>query len=104
MDATVTAPEEQGWFARLTAIPVIGGFVCLIVGLAPYFVLIEMQDSGGSLSDNAVDFWGAIFTFFWLAYVERTTRVRITLPLIPIPIIWLTPLWVLQSLYHVMVG
>ena len=104
MDATVVAPAEQGWFARLTAIPVIGGFVCLIVGLAPYIVLIEMQDRGGSMSDNVVDFWGAIFTFFWLTFVEQTTRVRITLPLIPIPIIWLTPLWLVMAVYHMIAG
>lgn len=101
---SIAVPAEQSWFAKLAAIPVIGGFVCLIVAFAPYIVLIEMQERGGSMGDNALDFWAAIFTFVWLTFVEQTTRVRITLPIIPIPIIWLTPLWLVMSLYHMIAG
>lgn len=100
--AAVTA--EPGRFAKLAAVPVIGGIVCFIVAFMPTILVVEMQDRMGYMSDNSADFWSAIFTFFWLYFVEKTTRVRITLPIIPIPVIWLPPVWLVIWLYHVTVG
>ncbi len=82
---------EPTFFQEACELSFIGEFIPTFFALIPLVLTVAVFNN--STDHRSLKIWEtiliAILTFFWLKYLESVGKVRITTPLLPIPLIWL---------------
>lgn len=99
-DATATPKPEATLLQQILGLIIVGEYLATFVALVPLLLLIGGRDMAGHTGDVGGVFWiiGGFASAWWLKLLENYQCVRITTPLIPIPLIWFTPLLVIGGL------
>jgi hypothetical protein len=96
--------HPQNWLQRLLGIPVIGEWLGLLVLVAPFLVggLFARNVLGISTDiDTESGVWYIIMAAvlaIWLVWLEHIARVRLVLPVVKIPMLWLTAVFAVWGL------
>lgn len=88
-------PDNETVLQQLLGIPKIGDFFTTLLTLVPAFLLALIRNWIYSESSRiGAGFWllCGFITMLWLLFLENKGRIRITTPLIPIPLKWLVPI------------
>ena len=81
--------EEKSWLVLLLELPKIGKFLKLLVLLFP-FVLASWFHIVSFGPGNWEPVIMALILIAWLVLLEKTLKLRFRVPLVRIPILWLT--------------
>jgi hypothetical protein len=113
-DGGEAAPAPQpveSYVAMLTGLVIVGPYVTLALALAPFLVVGYVMEYALDLPDMSVDrsngLWlaaSSIASAAWLLGLQAWGRVRIDLPIIPIPMLFLTPVGLVVGLYFLITG
>ncbi len=104
------ASDDETVLAMLMGLPIIGPFITLgIALLVPFLILSVSVLLTGDMSDKPLLGLGialiptTIGFYYWIKGLESFANVRITTPLIPVPIIWATPIIGLFAMFCLVV-
>ncbi|TGY87779.1 hypothetical protein E5163_12700 [Marinicauda algicola] len=103
--------SQQTYLQMLTGLLLVGEYIVLALILVPFAVAAYLLDLGldvtGMSSDRQIGLMlvlGSVLGAGWLVLLEWWGKVRIALPLIPIPLLFIMPLSVIGGLYLVFTG
>jgi len=75
--------ETIGKFVRgACSIPFIGGFIALIIGILPFFLLIPFWNDSNKFLLGAL---GGILVAVWCFFLSKKQIINIVAPVIPVP-------------------
>jgi hypothetical protein len=92
-----SSPEGKTFVQVITHIPIIGEYITTLLALGPPFLASAAIFGWGKETRGAMLLF-AVLSLPWIYWLQRKGRITIILPLIRIPIIYLTPLWFLIGL------
>lgn len=94
IEDVVPEKVEENYLQMLLGLYFVGPFLTTAVAAIPAIFLAIPFSSlfGESLREAMFLISGSIVTAVWLVLVLKWWRVKITVPYIPVPIIWFTPL------------
>jgi len=80
--------EQANVFQRILDIPLIGDTIALVIGLfPPYFLAVYLlPNSDGDIQKVRANLLMSFLMFVWTAFLYFVLNIRLTLPLIPIPL------------------
>lgn len=89
---------------RALALPLVGDYIALFVAGVPLIVLLAGRgvlrvpgEAGGWFGVFA-----SVLTAAWLVFLQRRYGVKIVVPVFRIPVLWLTPVYLLASVVELL--
>jgi hypothetical protein len=85
-------PESKTFVQVVTDIPIIGEYLTTLLALGPPFVPTAMLFGSSEDTPGAMLLF-AILSLPWIYWLQKRSKMLIVLPLIRLPVIYLTPVW-----------
>jgi hypothetical protein len=95
-------PATESWLSIIGSIPYIGDWVATIVGLVPVFPVLAIYESVGEEPGGWYFVLAGVLLTPWLIFLERWQGFSIKVPVLPIKLLWVTPVLVVMGAAEVL--
>lgn len=92
MTTTHNDESKETILQQITSLPLIGEFLTTLIDLIPFIVMGLIRRyifQSSSEPEKLLIIIGCIITLGWILFLEKVGKIRVTTPIIPIPIKWL---------------
>ena len=98
-----SSPERKTFVQVITDIPIIGEYITTLLALGPP-ALVPGMLFGLNENTPGVMLLFAVLSLPWILWLQKKGKIRIVLPLIRVPIIYVTPVWFVIGIADMLPG